>query len=206
MRSEKRLKTVNGDYLQMEENNIEIQPGKSSAQFNDNAVRWYVIHTYSGYENKVKTSIEMAVENRNLHDKILEVHIPIEDAIEIEDGKRKMVKRKTFPGYVFVKMIKDDETWNVVRYIKGVTGFVGGENEPVPLTNEEIVKLGIEDIQVDIDISVGENVKILSGPLENFNGTVKEISEDKQKVKVDVYMFGRTMQVDLKLNQIQKLD
>ena len=103
-------------------------------------------------------------------------------------------------------MIKDDETWNVVRYIKGVTGFVGGENEPVPLTNEEIVKLGIEDIQVDIDISVGENVRILSGPLENFNGTVKEISEDKQKVKVDVYMFGRTMQVDLKLNQIQKLD
>lgn len=190
----------------MEESNIELQPEKSSKQFNDNAVRWYVVHTYSGYENKVKTSIEMAVENRNLHDKVLEVHIPIEDAIEIEDGKRKMVKRKTFPGYVFVKMIKDDETWNVVRYIKGVTGFVGGENEPVPLSNEEIIKLGIEDIQVDIDISVGENVRILSGPLEKFTGVVKEISDDKQKVKVDVYMFGRTMQVDLKLNQIQKLD
>ncbi len=190
----------------MEENNIELQQSKSSAQFNDNAVRWYVIHTYSGYENKVKSSIEMAVENRNLHDQILEVNIPIEDAIEIEDGNRKMVKRKTFPGYVFVKMVKNDVTWNVVRYIKGVTGFVGGENEPVPLPNEEIIKLGLEDIQIDIDVAVGDTVKVLSGPLENFTGTIKEISDDKQKVKVDVYMFGRTMQVDLKLNQIRKPD
>lgn len=191
----------------MDENNIELQQKKtSSSHFNDDAVRWYVIHTYSGYENKVKTCIEMAVENRNLHNKILEVHIPEEEAVEIEDGKSKVVKRKTFPGYVFLKMIKDDETWNVVRYIKGVTGFVGGENEPVPLPNEEIIRLGIEDIQVDIDISVGENVKILSGPLENFTGVVKSIEEDKQKAKVDVYMFGRSMLVDVKFNQMQKLD
>ena len=168
--------------------------------------KWYVAHTYSGYENKVKEDLEKTVENRGLQDMILEVSYPTEEVVEMKDGKRKVVTRKLLPGYVMIKMIMNDKTWYIVRNTRGVTGFVGGENEPVPLTNEEIVKLGIEDIQVDIDISVGENVRILSGPLENFNGTVKEISEDKQKVKVDVYMFGRTMQVDLKLNQIQKLD
>ena len=189
----------------MEENRTKAQSEQMS-RFRDKSIRWYVVHTYSGYENKVKNSIEMAVENRNLHDKIVEVHIPIEAAVEIEDGKQKQVKRKTFPGYVFVKMVHDDETWNVVRYIKGVTGYVGGDNEPVPLSSEEIIKLGIEDVQVDIDISVGDNVKILAGPLEGFIGTVKEISQDKQKIKADVQMFGRTMQVDLKFNQIHKAD
>lgn len=179
---------------------------EQTSRFRDKSIRWYVIHTYSGYENKVKTSIEMAVENRNLHDKIVEVHIPMEDAVEIVDGKQKKVRRNTFPGYVFVKMVHDDDTWNVVRYIKGVTGYVGGDNEPVPLSSEEIAKLGIEDVQVDIDISVGDNVKILMGPLEGFIGTVKEIAYDKQKVKADVQMFGRTMQVDLKFNQIHKAD
>lgn len=179
---------------------------EQTSRFRDKAIRWYVIHTYSGYENKVKTSIEMAVENRNLHDKIVEVHIPMEDAVEIVDGKQKRVRRNTFPGYVFVKMVHDDDTWNVVRYIKGVTGYVGGDNEPVPLSSEEIIKLGIEDVQVDIDITVGDNVKILAGPLEGFIGTVKEIAYDKQKVKADVQMFGRTMQVDLKFNQIHKAD
>lgn len=192
----------------MDENIISEQPTKKSTHFSgDDGIRWYIIHTYSGYENKVKRSIEMAVENRNLQDKIIEVHIPLEDAIEEdENGNRKMVKRKQYPGYVFIKMIQDDETWNVVRYIKGVTGFVGGENEPVPLSNEEIIKHGIEDVHVDFNIAVGENVKILSGPLENFTGVVKSIEEDKEKVKVDVYMFGRSMQVDLKFNQIQKVD
>ncbi len=190
----------------MEEQNNTMQSAQSNARFTDKAIRWYVIHTYSGYENKVKTSIEMAVENRNLHDKIVEVHIPLEDAIEIVNGKQKEVKRKTFPGYVFVKMVHDDETWNVVRYIKGVTGYVGGDNEPVPLSTEEIIKLGIEEVQIDIDISVGDNVKILAGPLEGFIGTVREISQDKQKIKADVQMFGRTMQVDLKSNQIHKAD
>ena len=189
----------------MEEKRTTAQSEQMS-RFRDKSIRWYVVHTYSGYENKVKNSIEMAVENRNLHDKIVEVHIPVEDAIEIEDGKQKQIKRKTFPGYVFVKMVHDDDTWNVVRYIKGVTGYVGGDNEPVPLSNEEIVKLGIEEVQVDIDISVGDNVKILAGPLEGFIGTVKEISQDKQKIKADVQMFGRTMQVDLKFNQIHKAD
>lgn len=191
----------------MDEQNVELQPEQEQTEEKavSSAARWYVIHTYSGHENKVKTSIEMAVENRGIQDKILEVHIPMDETIEIEDGKRRVVKRKTFPGYVFVKMVKDDETWNVVRYIRGVTGFVGNENEPVPLTDAEIIKLGIEDIQVKLNVSVGENVRVLSGPLENFTGVVKEIYEDKQKVKVDVYMFGRSMLVELKFNQIQKM-
>lgn len=192
----------------MEDNNIEVQSGRvSSKHFSgDNVVRWYIIHTYSGYENKVKTCIEAAVENRNLQDKILEVHIPMEDAVEIENGNSKSVKRKTFPGYVFIKMINDDETWNVVRYIKGVTGFVGGENEPVPLSNEEVIKHGIEDVQVDLDVSVGDNVKIIAGPLANYTGVITDIDSDKQRLKVDLYMFGRTMPVEVKFNQVQKLD
>ena len=188
----------------MEEKRTTAQSEQMS-RFRDKSIRWYVVHTYSGYENKVKNSIEMAVENRNLHDKIVEVHIPVEDAIEIEDGKQKQIKRKTFPGYVFVKMVHDDDTWNVVRYIKGVTGYVGGDNEPVPLSNEEIVKLGIEEVQVDIDISVGDNVKILAGPLEGFIGTVESIDGETQRVKVRVSMFGRETSAEMDLTEVSPL-
>ncbi|MBE5816373.1 MAG: transcription termination/antitermination factor NusG [Clostridiales bacterium] len=167
--------------------------------------KWYVLHTYSGHENKVKASIEMMVENRGLQDYIFEVYIPMDETVEVDGAKRRVVKRKTFPGYVLIKMIVTEESWHVVRNIRGVTGFVGEGMDPIELTNEEIVKLGVEDVQVKLDVELGENVRVLSGPLENFTGVVSEIYPDKQRVKVIVYMFGREMPVDLKYNQIQKL-
>ena len=167
--------------------------------------KWYVLHTYSGHENKVKASIEMMVENRGLQDYIFEVYIPMDETVEVDGAKRRVIKRKTFPGYVLIKMIVTEESWHLVRNIRGVTGFVGEGMDPIELTSEEIVKLGVEDIQVKLDVELGENVRVLSGPLENFTGVISEIYPDKQRVKVVVYMFGREMPVDLKYNQIQKL-
>ena len=167
--------------------------------------KWYVLHTYSGHENKVKASIEMMVENRGLQDYIFEVYIPMDETVEVDGAKRRVIKRKTFPGYVLIKMNVTEESWHLVRNIRGVTGFVGEGMDPIELTSEEIVKLGVEDIQVKLDVELGENVRVLSGPLENFTGVISEIYPDKQRVKVVVYMFGREMPVDLKYNQIQKL-
>ncbi len=156
----------------------------------DNA-KWYVVHTYSGYENTVAASIEKAVENRGLRDLIQEVSIPLETVTEITDNGPKTVERKVFPGYVLVKMVMTDDTWHLVRNIRGATGFVGSGNKAIPLTDEEIAALGVEKREVVVGYQVGDNVKITDGALESFLGTVEEIDLDRSKVRVVVSMFGR---------------
>lgn len=168
--------------------------------------RWYVVHTYSGYENKVKANLEKTVENRNLHDWILDVQVPMEEQVEVKDGKKKITQKKIFPGYVLVKMFMTDDSWYVVRNTRGVTGFVGPGSKPVPLTDEEVESMGIVERQISLDLEVGENVRVISGPLENFPAVVREINLEKRKVKALVNMFGRETPVELDFNQIEKLD
>ncbi|WP_041711652.1 transcription termination/antitermination protein NusG [Clostridium pasteurianum] len=168
--------------------------------------RWYVVHTYSGYENKVKANIEKTIENRNIHDLIYDIQVPMEEEIEEKDGKKKVTLKKVFPGYVLIKMIMTDDSWYVVRNTRGVTGFVGPGSKPVALTDEEVDSMGIVEKPVKIDIEVGESVKVISGPLENQIALVQEITEDKQRIKGLVNMFGRETPVELEFNQIQKLD
>lgn len=167
--------------------------------------KWYVVHTYSGYENKVKANIEKVVENRAMQDYILDVVVPMEEQVEIKDGKKKTTLRKVFPGYVLVKMIMSDESWYVVRNTRGVTGFVGPGSKPVPLTDEEIKTMGVEYFEPLVDYAVGDNVRVINGPLENFIGIVEEINMEKKKVRVMVSMFGRETPVELELVQIQRL-
>ena len=167
--------------------------------------RWYVIHTYSGYENKVKVNLEKAIINRGFEDVILEVKVPMDETIEVKNGKKKHVMKKMYPGYVMVKMILDDETWYVVRNTRGVTGFVGPGSKPIPLTDKEVRTMGIEDVQIKLDIEIGDNVMVTSGPLESFIGVIKEVQPEKQKVKVVVSMFGRDTIVDLDFVQIKRL-
>ena len=143
--------------------------------------KWYVVHTYSGYENKVKEDLIKAVENRNLQDMILEVKYPTEEVVEIKDGKRKVYQRKVFPGYVMVKMIMNDKTWYVVRNTRGVTGFVGPGSKPIPLSDEEVTAMGVERIPIELDIEVGESVRVVSGPLENFIGTVEALDPEPRR-------------------------
>lgn len=168
--------------------------------------RWYVVHTYSGYENKVKANLEKTVENRNLYNWIDDIQVPIEEQVEIKDGKKKVTQRKVFPGYVLVHMIMTDDSWYVVRNTRGVTGFVGPGSKPVPLTDEEVKAMGISEKPVNVDIEVGENIKVKSGPLENFPAIIQEINTEKRKIKALVNMFGRETPVELDFNQIEKLD
>ncbi len=169
------------------------------------AGKWYVVHTYSGYENKVKANIEKIVENRNMQDFILDIVVPMEEQIEIKDGKKKATLRKVFPGYVLIKMIMTDESWYIVRNTRGVTGFVGPGSKPVPLTDDEIKTMGVEEFAPILDYEVGDSIRVISGPLENFIGIVEEINLEKKKVKVSVSMFGRETPVELELVQIQKI-
>lgn len=168
--------------------------------------RWYVVHTYSGYENKVKVNLEKLIDNRGLHDLIPDIRVPMEEVVEVKDGKEKISQKKLFPGYVFIKMVMTDETWYVARNTRGCTGFVGPGSKPVPLTDEEVSSMGITERQVDIDIQIGESVKVVSGPLENFEAVIKEINIEKRKIKAFVNMFGRETPIELEFNQIEKLD
>jgi transcriptional antiterminator NusG len=168
-------------------------------------LKWYVVHTYSGYENKVKANLEKIVENRGMQDFILDIVVPMEEQIEIKDGKKKATLRKVFPGYVLVKMIMSDESWYVVRNTRGVTGFVGPGSKPVPLTDEEVKTMGVEEFAPTVDYENGDNVRVVSGPLENFIGIVEEINIEKKKVRVSVSMFGRETPVELEFTQIQKI-
>ena len=168
--------------------------------------KWYVIHTYSGYENKVSHSIENMVENHNLQDLILEVKVPMEKVEEHKDNEVKIVERKVFPGYVLVKMVMTDDTWHLVRNIRGATGFVGSGNKAIPLTDEEIAALGVEKREVVVGYQVGDNVKITDGALESFLGTVEEIDLDRSKVRVVVSMFGRETPVELELDQVEPVE
>ena len=169
------------------------------------SLRWYVVHTYSGYENKVKTNLDKIIDNRGLQDQIVEVIVPMEEQIEIKDGKRKTSLKKVFPGYVLVKMYMNDDTWYVVRNVSGVTGFVGPGAKPEPLTDEEIMNMGIEELDIVVDFEVGDNVKVMSGPLKDFIGVIEEINMEKRKVRVLVSMFGRETPAELEFTQIQKI-
>jgi transcriptional antiterminator NusG len=171
----------------------------------EESAKWYVVHTYSGYENKVKANLDKIVENRNLHDQILEIIVPMEEQIEIKDGKRKTSLKKVFPGYVLVKMYMNDDSWYVVRNVRGVTGFVGSGAKPIPLSDKEIMSMGIEELDIIVDFSIGDNVKIMNGPLQDFIGVIEEINMEKHKVRVLVSMFGRETPAELEFTQIQKL-
>lgn len=168
--------------------------------------KWYVVHTYSGYENKVASNLEKTVENRQLHDLIQEIRVPTETVTEIKDNKRRDVERKIFPGYVLVKMILTDESWYVVRNIRGCTGFVGPSSKPIPLTDEEVARLGVEQKKVEVSYGVGDSVRIIDGPLEGFVGTVEEVDIDKNRVRVTVSMFGRETPVELELDQAEAME
>ena len=168
--------------------------------------RWYVVHTYSGYENKVASNLATTVENRHLEDWIKEISVPTETVVEIKDNKKKEVERKLFPGYVLVKMVMTDESWFVVRNIRGCTGFVGPNGKPVPLTEEEIASLGVEKKEIEISYAVGDTINIVDGPLEGFSGVVNEIDREKNKVSVTISMFGRETPVELELEQAELMD
>ena len=167
--------------------------------------KWYVAHTYSGYENKVKADIEKTIENRNMQDVIQEISVPMEEVVEIKDDKKKTVMRKVFPGYVIIKMIMTDESWYVVRNCRGVTGFVGPGSKPVPLTEEEIAAIGLEKKVVTCDFEVGDSIRVKYGPLEGFVGVIEAIVLDKQKIKAKISMFGRDTDVELEFNQVEAL-
>ena len=168
------------------------------------SAKWYVIHTYSGYENAVKTSIEKFVNGRNMQDLILRMEIPMETVTEVTDsGSMKEVERKVFPGYVLIKMVMTDEAWHLVRNVRGVTGFVGSANKPIPLSEEEVLAMGMEKHEIVVRYNVGDHVRIMDGPLASFNGVVEEIEPEKNRVSVMVSMFGRETPVELELDQVE---
>lgn len=166
---------------------------------------WYVVHTYSGYENKVKANIEKTIENRHLEEQILEVRVPMQDVVEMKDGASRQVQKKMFPGYVLINMVMNDDTWYVVRNTRGVTGFVGPGSKPVPLTDAEMKSMGIMHSNVEIDIEVGDSVVVTSGVWENTSGIVQSISNAKQIVTINVDMFGRETPVEISFTDIKKL-
>lgn len=178
--------------------------------FDENRGEWYVVHTYSGYENKIKVDLTKRVESMNMQDKIFDILIPEEQEVEFKGGKRKVVNKRVFPGYVIVNMIMDDDSWYVVRHTPGVTGFVGSGTKPIPLQPEEVKKIlkqmGLMESKPKIiDVAVGENIRVKTGPFANFEGIVKELLPDRGKVRVNISMFGRETPVELDYEQIDKL-
>ncbi|NTW05664.1 MAG: transcription termination/antitermination protein NusG [Peptococcaceae bacterium] len=171
--------------------------------------QWYVIHTYSGYENKVKANLEKRIESMGMEEKIFRILVPMEEEIEIKDGKRKVIKRKVFPGYVMVEMIMTDDSWYVVRNTPGVTGFVGSGSKPIPLTEEETIQIlrsmGTDEPKIRVDFEVNESIRVISGPFENFDGVIEEIHPEKGKLKVRISMFGRDTPVELEYIQVEKI-
>ena len=165
--------------------------------------KWYVVHTYSGYENAVAAAVMKAAENRKMTDLIREVNIPMETVTEITDSGEKTVERKVFPGYVLVKMIRTDESWHLIHNVRGATGFVGSDGKAIPLTEQEIYDLGVERKEIVVGYAVGDEVKVIDGPLAGFIGTVEALDVDKNSVSVVVSMFGRETPVDLELDQVE---
>ena len=170
------------------------------------AIKWYVVHTYSGYENKVKVNLEKAVENNGMQDKIVDVRIPVEEVVEIKNNKRRMVQRKLLPGYVMVKMEMTNETWYVVRNTRGVTGFVGAGNKPTPLSETDFATVFDPAPQTQLDIRAGDNVRILTGLFENFTGRVTSINEETQRINVVVPMLKRVTDVELAYDEVIRED
>ena len=166
---------------------------------------WYVVHTYSGYENKVKANIDKAIENRHLEDQILEVQVPMQDVVELKNGVRKQVSKKMFPGYVLINMVMNDDTWYVVRNTRGVTGFVGPGSKPVPLTDVEMATLGIRRDNIEIDFEVGDAITVIGGVWKDTIGVILSINEHKQCVTINVDMFGRETPVEISFAEIKKM-
>jgi|SRR5690554_3723009 transcriptional antiterminator NusG len=175
---------------------------------NMSKANWYVVHTYSGYENKVKANIEKTIENRKLQDQILEVSVPLHDEVEIKNGVSRTVTKKDFPGYVLIHMVMNDDTWYVVRNTRGVTGFVGPGSKPIPLSDEEVAKMGIETRKsenVIVDFEIGDTVEVISGVWEDTTGVIKSINTNKQSVTINVDMFGRETPVEISFTEVRKL-
>ncbi len=172
----------------------------------DTEPKWYILHTYSGYEAMVKDSLQRLIENNNLQDQIFDVKIPMETTIEEKNGKRKLVERKLLPCYVFIKMIYSNQLWYWVTNTRGVTGFVGPQGRPIPMKEAEIRKMRLEEVAVNVDFAVGDKVSIDAGPLEGFEGTVKELNDTAQKALVNVELFGRNTDVEVEYIQIKKID
>ncbi|MCL2357300.1 MAG: transcription termination/antitermination protein NusG [Defluviitaleaceae bacterium] len=166
---------------------------------------WYVVHTYSGYENKVKANLEKIIENRNMEEFFEQIVVPVQDTIEIKNNVRKSVQKKIYPGYVLLKMIMTDDTWYVVRNTRGVTSFVGPASKPVPLTGEEIISMGIEIPDFEMDFDVGELVRIITGPFEGSVGNIKDINHQKKTVSITLSVFGRETQVEVDYHVLQKM-
>ena len=166
---------------------------------------WYVVHTYSGYENKVKANIEKTIENRHLEDQILEVRVPMQDVVEVKNGVKKQAQKKMFPGYVLLNMIMNDDTWYVVRNTRGVTGFVGPGSKPVPLTEEEMRPLGIQSENVVVDFEVGDSITVIAGVWKDTVGIVQAINQNKQSVTINVELFGRDTPVEIGFTEIKKM-
>ena len=177
-----------------------------SQVYEEKEPRWYVVHTYSGYENKIKTDLEKTIKNRELEDYFFEIVVPMEEQIEIKEGKRKTNLKKVFPGYVLIKMIVTEETWYIVRNTRGVTSFVGSGTDPIPLTDDEIRKMGLDISEITVDYDINDSVTITDGPFKDFVGVVTEINKEKHKVKVLVSMFGRETPVELEFSQVQKIN
>ena len=167
--------------------------------------KWYVVHTYSGYENKVKANIDKAIENRHLEDQILEVRVPMEEATELRNGVQKAVQRKMFPGYVMIHMVMNDDTWYVVRNTRGVTGFVGPGSKPVPLTEEEMLPLGIKKEEIQVDFAEGDTVVVTGGAWKDTVGVIESINEERQTLTIRVELFGRETPVELNFTEIKKM-
>lgn len=166
---------------------------------------WYVVHTYSGYENKVKANIEKTIENRHLEDQILEVRVPMQDVVEVKNGAKKQVQKKMFPGYVLLNMVMNDDTWYVVRNTRGVTGFVGPGSKPVPLTEEEMRPLGIHDAQLVVDFAEGDTVTVTGGVWKDTVGVIQAINQSKQIVTINVELFGRETPVEISFTEVKKM-
>ena len=167
--------------------------------------KWYVVHTYSGYENKVKANIDKAIENRHLEEQILEVRVPMQEVFEVKNGVQKQTMKKMFPGYVLINMVMNDDTWYVVRNTRGVTGFVGPGSKPVPLDDAEIDRMGIHNTEVTMDFKVGDSVTVVSGVWEGTAGVIKSINEGKQSVTIHVDMFGRETPVELAFSEVRRM-
>ena len=167
--------------------------------------KWYVVHTYSGYENKVKANIDKTIENRHLEDQILEVRVPMQDVVELKDGASRSVQKKMFPGYVLINMIMNDDTWYVVRNTRGVTGFVGPGSKPVPLTEEEMRPLGIHSESVQIDFAEGDSVVVIGGVWKDTVGVIQSINDNKQSATINVDLFGRETPVEISFTEIKHM-
>ena len=167
--------------------------------------KWYVVHTYSGYENKVKANIDKTIENRHLEEQILEVRVPMQDVVEVKNGAQKVSQKKMFPGYVMIHMIMNDDTWYVVRNTRGVTGFVGPGSKPVPLTDAEINSLGIKDAEVVTNYEIGETIVVISGAWKDTVGMIKEVNLQKQTLTINVELFGRETPVEIHFSEVKKM-